>query len=308
MNGAADKYGVKLLCGHTHSFDAPVRKMRAIVGSGELGKLCMINTWNFNEFMYRRFTHQDLQATHGIMLNQVPHQVDIVRLIGGGRVKSVRGANGIWDSIRTSEGANVAFLEFSDGAAATVVYNGRGYFDTAELFWWIGEGGQARAPDTNLSARGNLKKFRGGDSQRRLEELKERDMRYGVKGVAEVASHHGWEEQQRGVVQGELHQPFFGITLVTCERGDMRQSPDGLYIYGENEKKEVTVARGMRGRQAEVKELYDAVFHGRPLFHDGRWGEATLEVCLGILRSAQEGKEIMMSRQVAVNDSAIPPV
>jgi predicted dehydrogenase len=44
MNETAEKHGVKLLCGHTHSFDAPVRKIRAIVRSGELGKLCMINT------------------------------------------------------------------------------------------------------------------------------------------------------------------------------------------------------------------------------------------------------------------------
>jgi len=53
MNEAAEKHGVKLLCGHTHSFDSPIRKMREIVNSGELGKLCMINTWNYNEFMYR---------------------------------------------------------------------------------------------------------------------------------------------------------------------------------------------------------------------------------------------------------------
>ena len=110
MNDAAEKHGIKLLCGHTHSFDAPVRKMREIVRSGELGQLCMINTWNYNEFMYRRFTNQDLEATHGIVLNQLPHQVDIVRLIGGGRVKSVRGIVGIWDATRTSEGASVAFL------------------------------------------------------------------------------------------------------------------------------------------------------------------------------------------------------
>ena len=37
----------------THSFDPPIRKMREIVKSGELGRLCMINTWNYNEFMYR---------------------------------------------------------------------------------------------------------------------------------------------------------------------------------------------------------------------------------------------------------------
>ena len=98
--------------------------MRQIVRSGDLGKLCMINSWNYNEFMYRRFTNEDLAATHGILLNQVPHQVDIVRLIGGGMVKSVRAVTGVWDSMRTSEGASVCFLQFEDNAGATIVYNG----------------------------------------------------------------------------------------------------------------------------------------------------------------------------------------
>jgi len=37
MNAAARKSNVKLLCGHTHSFDPPIRKMREIIQSGELG-------------------------------------------------------------------------------------------------------------------------------------------------------------------------------------------------------------------------------------------------------------------------------
>jgi phthalate 4,5-cis-dihydrodiol dehydrogenase len=125
-------------------------------------------------------------------------------------------------------------------------------------------------------------------------------MRYGAKGIAEVPMHHGWEAQQQRPARALEHQPFFGLTVVTCERGDMRQSPDGLYVYGDSDKKEIEVAKDVRGRQAEVKELYDAIFNGRPLFHDGRWGQATLEVCLGILRSARQGKEITMSHQVAV--------
>jgi hypothetical protein len=60
----------------------------------------------------------------------------------------------------------------------------------------------------------------------------------------------------------------------------------------------------VRGRQAEIDELYLAVFNNRPLFHDGRWGAATLEVCLGILESAQSGKELTLSHQVAVRDAA----
>src|SRR5713226_6063556 len=27
------------------------------------------------------------------------------------------------------------------------------------------------------------------------------------------------------------HQPFFGLTVASCEHGMIRQSPDGLYLY-----------------------------------------------------------------------------
>jgi len=103
MNEAAEKNGVKLLCGHTHSFDPPIRKMREIVKSGELGKLSMINSWNYNEFMYRPRMRHELAMSRGVVLNQGPHHVDIVRLIGGGLVRSVRAMTGIWDKAREWE-------------------------------------------------------------------------------------------------------------------------------------------------------------------------------------------------------------
>ncbi len=53
-----------------------------------------------------------------------------------------------------------------------------------------------------------------------------------------------------------------------------------------------------RSREAELDELYRAVTEDRPVFHDGRWGEATLEVVLAIMQSARERKEIFMSHQV----------
>ena len=106
----------------------------------------------------------------------------------------------------------------------------------------------------------------------------------------------GGEGYGRG---GERHQPFFGFTVVSCEHGDIRQSPDGLYIYGDKELTEVPVEKSAAGREAELQELYEAVIEHRPVFHDGRWGEATLEVVLGIMQSAKERKEIFMSHQVS---------
>jgi phthalate 4,5-cis-dihydrodiol dehydrogenase len=285
MNEAADKYGVKLLCGHTHSFDPPIRKIREIVKSGELGKLCMINTWNYNEFMYRPRMKHELAMTRGVVLNQGPHHVDIVRLIGGGLVRSVRAMTGVWDPAREWEGSYSCFLEFEDGTPATLVYSGYGFFDTAELFDWVGEGGQHRAPETNLNVRKSLREVRTAEEEEQLKE----GMRFGGKREGEYS--HVWS--------GARKQPFFGHTVVSCQKGDMRQTPDGLKIYGESEQREINLPAGSRGREAEVEELYDAVVKGRPVFHGGRWGAATLEVCLAMLESAKQRKEIMLSHQVA---------
>jgi phthalate 4,5-cis-dihydrodiol dehydrogenase len=284
MNQAAEKNGVKLLCGHTHSFDPPIRKIREIVKSGELGKLCMINTWNYNEFMYRPRMKHELETSRGVVLNQGPHHVDIVRLIGGGMVRSVRAMTGVWDKARQWEGSYTCYLEFADGTPATVVYSGYGFFDTAELFNWVGEGGQHRAPETNLTVRAKLREVRTTEEEEQLKE----GMRFGGKREGEYS--HVW--------RGERKQPFFGHTVVSCQKGDIRQTPDGLKIYGETEQREITLPAGSRGREAEVEELYNAVTNGRPVFHGGRWGTATLEVCLAMLESAKQRKEIMLSHQV----------
>lgn len=283
MNQAAEKTHVNLLCGHTHSFDPPVRKIREIVKSGELGKLRMINTWNYNEFMYRPRMKHELATSRGVVLNQGPHHVDIVRLIGGGMVRSVRAMTGIWDQARAHEGSYTCYLEFEDGTPATLVYSGYGFFDTAELFSWVGEGGQYREPETNLKVRRQLREVRSPEEEEQLKE----GMRFG--GQREGQFSHVWS--------GEKKQPFFGFTLVSCEHGDIRQTPDGLLIYGEEEKREIRLPAGRRGREAEVEELYHAVVHNRPVFHDGRWGEATLEVCLAMLESAKERKEVFLSHQ-----------
>jgi phthalate 4,5-cis-dihydrodiol dehydrogenase len=244
----------------------------------------MVNTWNYNEFMYRPRMKHELAMTRGVVLNQGPHHVDIVRLIGGGMVRSVRAMTGVWDKARQWEGSYTCYLEFEDGTPATLVYSGYGFFDTAELFDWVGEGGQHRAPQTNLDVRKTLREVRRAEEEEQLKEA----MRFGGQREGEFS--HVWS--------GERRQPFFGFTIVSCEKGDIRQTPDGLRIYGETEQREIKLTSASRGREAEVEELYDAVVKGRPVFHGGRWGAATLEVCLAMLESAQQRKEVFLSRQV----------
>jgi phthalate 4,5-cis-dihydrodiol dehydrogenase len=52
-------------------------------------------------------------------------------------------------------------------------------------------------------------------------------------------------------------------------------------------------------RAEVIDELYDAVVHGLPPLHSGKWAMATLEVCLGMLTSSQQGREVTLSHQVA---------
>lgn len=292
MVAAAKKAGVKLLAGHTHSFDAPIRKISDLVSDGIYGPLRMINSWNFNEFNHRPRLISELEANHGPVLNQGPHQVDVVRQIGGGRVKSVR-ATTIRDGVTGVEGGYSVFLQFESGVPATLVYDGRSLFDTAELFWWIGEGGQARDPNLNARRRAaylELASLPKKERQRRLDDDKEKG-RYG-------AAHNGEGNKPYGETVAR-NQPFFGLVMVSCEDATIRQSPSGLLIYGKRGKEELVIEHTLRGRLAELHEMYRGIVENRQLVHDGAWGMATLEVCFAILKSAETGKEIRLRHQVA---------
>jgi predicted dehydrogenase len=292
MVAVTQRRSVKLLAGHTHSFDAPIRAIQKLVTSGEVGKLHALNSWNFNEFNHRSRQTSELAATHGPLFNQGPHQIDIIRQIAGGIVKSVRACTFI-DGVTGIEGGYVAYLEFENGVAATVVYDGRALFDTAELFWWLGESGQPRDPGLAAKRRRNfleLAKLPPDEREKRLAAEKE-DGRYGAIGPQAGPKYSGAAE--------DLKQPFFGLLVVSLENATIRQSPDGLYLYTEKGRSEIVLKRELRGRLAELNELYEGITENREPFHSGAWGTATLEVCFGILESAKRHQDVPMRRQVA---------
>src|SRR6266581_1032578 len=137
MIAAADRHGVQLLCGGSRSFSPVVRKMREVVVSGTLGKLRAMTTWSATDWMLRprRPDELDVSQGGGVVYRQAPHQVDSVRLLAGGKVRSVRGVTGQWMAPRhTAPGFFSALLAFDNGAFATLVYSAYGYFMASELF------------------------------------------------------------------------------------------------------------------------------------------------------------------------------
>ena len=148
MIAAAQAAGVHLMVGHSHSFDAPILRTRALIAGGDFGAMRMINTLNYTDFVYRPRRPEELDTAQGggAIFSQAAHQVDIVRLLGGGEVQSVRAATGVWDAARPTEGAYSALFTFRDGAFASLTYGGYGHFDSDEFLGWTGEMGQAKKP------------------------------------------------------------------------------------------------------------------------------------------------------------------
>jgi len=279
---AAKRAGVWLVVGHSHSFDAPVARLRALVASGAFGAVRMINAINYTDYLYRPRRPEELDTAQGggAVFNQAAHQVDIVRLVGGGRVTGVRAATGAWDAARPTEGAYAALLTFADGAFASLTYCGYGHFDSDELQGWIGEMGQRKTPYP-------------GPSQPRFANAQE-------EAACKNARNYGGPEYRPIVARAPAAHQHFGTLLVSCERADLRALPDGVMIY-QNGTARLDALPPPRVARAEViDELYDAVVGGRAPLHDGAWAMATLEVMLAILRSARERRDVPLAHQVGL--------
>jgi phthalate 4,5-cis-dihydrodiol dehydrogenase len=284
MIEAARAAGVHLIVGHSHSFNAPIRRAREIIASGKVGDVRMISALNYTDFLYRPRRPEELDTAQGggVIFNQAAHQIDMVRLLGGGRLKSVRAMTGAWDARRPTEGAYSALLTFEDGAAATAVYSGYAHFDSDEFCDWFGELGAPKDQSRYGEARQALQKAQSGEQELRLR----------------IARTYG-----RGFTPppiGERWHQHFGLVMVSCERADLRPLPNGVMIYDDTAKRLEPLPRPKVQRSEVIDELYDAVVHGRAPLHSGEWARATMEVCLAILQSSREQREIALSHQVAV--------
>ena len=268
MISAAGAAGVHLVVGHSHSFDVPVRRARAIIESGAVGRVRMISAWNFTDFLYRPRRAEELDTARGggAVFNQAAHQVDIVRLLAGSPVKSVRAATGAWDSSRATEGAYCAMIGFHNGVFATAVYSGYAHFDSDELCGWIGEMGQRKTAFT--------KQLHPDEAETKR------------------ARNYGGREFVPQPAQ-PLHQ-HFGPLVVSCDKADLRPLPTGVMVYGEAGPRLEPLDPPAIPRLEVLDELYGAIVNGKAPLHDGAWGKGTLEVCLAILRSAREQKEILL--------------
>lgn len=297
MIDAARNAGVSLVVGHSHSFDAPVRRAREIVESGIYGDARMMSGMDYTDFLFRPRRAEELETSKGggVIYNQAPHQVDNVRFIGGGLVRSVRAVTGAWDASRRTEGAYTALLTFEHGAAASITYSGYAHFDSDELVDWVAESGLPKNPEQYGATRRALEGVAG-------------DAEYALKSQVNYggARYAGFDPTRAKPAAHRLHQNF-GLLVVSCDGADLRPTSKGVMIYDDHERRLEAVAVPAVPRREVIDELYAAVVDGLPPIHDGRWGLATMEVCFAILQSAREGREVMLSHQIPTPHLAARP-
>jgi len=265
MAAAAKKHRVHMIVGPSHSFDAPIRRTRQLIP--QFGQVRMITAFNYTDFLYRPRMPEERKHA---LLNQSAHHVDIVRLLSGSALMSVRAHT-------AGQGAYAALLRFKEGFA-TIVYSGHAHFDSDEFAGWIGELGQKKDPSQYGSARRALA---GRD------ELK-----------FKAARNYGGPEFKSSEAQFHEH---FGPIIVSCDKADLRPLPDGVMVYADGERRLEPLAPTGAPRAGVIDELYDAVVNGKAPLHDAAWGLATTEACLAILKSAKSGKEIPLKHQTSAS-------
>ncbi|MBL4756323.1 MAG: Gfo/Idh/MocA family oxidoreductase [Rhizobiales bacterium] len=283
MIAACAQSGVHLIVGPSHSFDTPVQQARALIDSGELGSVRMIHAHNYTDFLYRPRRPEELRTDEGggVIFSQAIHQIDIVRLLAGGMGRQVMAMTGNWDPDRPTEGAYSMLLNFENGVFASLTYSGYAHYDSDEAMNWVGELGHDKDPELYGVARKALETVMSPEA----EAAQKQTRTFGSAQELAPAAHH----------------EHFGPITIFCDHGDIRLTPDGIWIYGNKERRFITAPEMASPRTTVIDALYNALRTNTPPVQTGKWGLASLEVCHAILASAESGNPVQLTRQIDIS-------
>ena len=149
------------------------------------------------------------------------------------------------------------------------------FFDSDERHHWIAEGGAGK----DLNRHGKTREAflaRGTDLQ------EHQDLGFGG----------------RVLPTDQPYLPHFGMIIATCERGDLRLSPNGLLITASTARAKLR-CRAVSGRPGQgdaLDALWAALRESQRCIHDARWGRATVEIILAILELSRHQREVHFGR------------
>jgi len=260
-----------LIVGHSQSFEATIRVMRAVIDSGRLGRLRAINNWCYTDWMFkpRDKSEFDRALGGGVVYRQGAHQIDVMRYLTRTSPLAIQAMVGQWDAQRPGDGSYSAHFIFPDQVTGSLFYSGYDHFSATELTFGLGPMGSKDQPSYGTSRRLALS-----------------------TGEAEATRKYGSVAQSR---RASMLTPgknaAFGILIVSCEHGDMRVGDEGVLVYDDAGRWSIPVDTLSTGRAALLDELARGLA-GAPLTHDGLWGLANLEVCVAILAASDQAAQV----------------
>ncbi len=269
MIDVVQKADVTMVIGHSHGFNAPILHTRKLIDSGAYGaRSRMIHALNYTDYMVRprRPEEMDTAQGGGVLFSQGAHQIDIVRLLGGGHVQSVRAMIGNWDRARhdrrrlfRTADIRERRLRLADLSAAMRI-RFRTSFRAGSARWACRKTRRAMAPAALPCRRAS-----NADEEAALKAARN----YGGKNYAPPSA----------AASPSDCISISAPSLSSCERADLRPMANGVMIYDDKEARldPVPVPDVPRA------EVIDAIlqgesFNGKPPLHDGPWSMATLEV------------------------------
>ena len=139
MYEAARKSGKKLGIAHIQKYFPVNKKIKSIIDSGELGKLCMYNEQrSINYFLPNRspwFTDKKI-AGGGIVMNYGAHAFDRLCYTTGSSIKEVRGFCNNFLNDKDVEGHAQIIALLENGVSATVTFSGYSAVDYLVYYYF----------------------------------------------------------------------------------------------------------------------------------------------------------------------------
>jgi phthalate 4,5-cis-dihydrodiol dehydrogenase len=205
----ADSSGLVVMSVNTRGRDSVVEAMSHAVQEEPIGRVLSLTNVMYKPWLLSpRYDYEmDPALGGGVNFRQAPHQVEIARAIMQAPVTAVTATVGHSDVPVEAYGNFNALVEFEGGASASLVFNGYGYFDSSELTWGIGEGGRKREPGAAIALR-------------KMESWKK--VKYSEASPIRPADRS--TSPARGL-------SIYGLMIISCERGDIRPSRNGYYVY-----------------------------------------------------------------------------
>lgn len=201
MNQAADQAGTKFSMMFSLRTCPIYQRAKEIVASGELGELQRVNwittRWYRTQFYYNSGTWRATWKGEGggLLLNQAPHQLDLLQWIVGEVPASVRGfcGYGKWHDIEVEDEVT-AYLEYANGATGVFI-SSTGELPGADRLEIVGTKGR-------LEIQGYEKLIKTINDQDAVEYIKNAQTMFEIpKSTVEVEEFDSIGEQHTGIVR-----------------------------------------------------------------------------------------------------------